>query len=440
MTDQSHSPAPLTAHGADPLGGRLIAPGDSQLAQRALLLTALTVGTSTLTGMPQTPTLLALARTLRTLGVVIYTNGDHWQVQGLGHGGLLAPTAPLALGATGDAAGLLLGVLAAHDMDFVLEADTALPQATLDALSMIGAHLVDGEASGTNPIWRGPMLALPIKTGLNGADEITKSALLLAGIQLPGISEVREAVATSNHSEALLAALGAESVVETDMDGQTTISVKGGRALQPITMAMPADPALAGYGVVAALIVPGSDVVIEGVLANPLRTGLIDALLQMGGDISFINQRQERGEHVADLRVRSSWLRGLTLDAAQAAMSPQEIAPLAIAAAYGEGETVLFGLADDGLAAALAAGLTANRVKAHATGGRLVITGERKVPGGGMVSSGGDGRIAMAFALLGLASKHKVTIDDGRAIDTIFPGYVAALSALGGHFPASKGR
>lgn len=437
MTDKSQSPAPLTAHGADPLTGRFAVPGDSVLAARALLLAALSVGPSTLMGMPEQGALLALATALERLGVVIRRDGSQWQVRGLGVGGLLAPSAPLALAELGPMAGLLLGALASHDMDCaVTGAD--VPEGVLTALGRIGALLVPGHED--TKIWRGAMLALPITADMAVTDELVLSALLLAGAQLPGLSQLRAPAALLNHTENLLAGFGADISVSEEADGSRLIRLRGERELAPKIVSIAGDPSLAGFGLVAGLIVPGSDLLVAGVLVNPLRSGLIDALLEMGGDISFTNQREVMGEHVADLRVRSSWLRGLAVDAERARLLGDDVVALAIAASFAEGDTTIEGLDGTGLGTALAAGLTANRVKARLESGRLVISGERKVPGGGAVSSQGDAWLAMGFAVLGLASKNKVAIDDITAIEGQFPGFVQAMAALGGHYPSLKGR
>lgn len=438
MTDKSQSPAPLTAHGADPLTGRFAVPGDSVLAARTLLVAALTVGPSTLMGMPETGALVALAEALESLGVVIRRDGGRWTVRGLGVGGLLAPTAPLALQGLGPIAGLLLGALARQDMDCAVTLGADVPDAALTALGRIGAVLVPG-ADGA-AIWRGAMLPLPITRDFDVTDELVLSALLLAGAQMPGLSALRAPATLLNHTENLLAGFGAEISISEEADGSRLIRLRGERELAPKIVTIAGDPALAGLGLVAGLIVPGSELVVEGVLVNPLRTGLIDALLEMGGDITFTNQREVMGEHVADLRVRSSWLRGLGVDAERAALLGSDVVALAVAASFAEGDTTIAGLDGTELGTALAAGLTANRVKARLESGRLVISGERKVPGGGAVSSQGDAALAMGFAVLGLGSKNKVAIDDVGAIDGQFPGFVQAMAALGGHFPSLKGR
>ena len=440
MTDKSPSPAPLTAHGADPLTGRFAVPGDRRLAAQALLVAALTVGRSTLIGMPESADIAGLAQALTQLGVVIRREGRHWQVQGLGTGGLLAPGAPLALDGLGPAAGLLLGALASHDMDCAVTlGQSGEPRkGVLPMLEAIGARLLDGPDG--HSTWRGAMRALPIAADAPIADGDCLSALLLAGLNLPGLTQIRAAATAANHTENLLAGFGAAIGVDEQPDGTRIISLRDGAELTPRLVTVAADPALAGFGIVAALIVPGADVVVEGVLVNPQRTGLIDALLEMGGDITFTNQREMMGEHVADLRVRSSYLRGLALDRDRSALLADEMVPLAIAAAFAEGDTTIEGLDSASPATALAAGLTANRVKARFEGERLLVSGERKVPGGGAVASQGNAHLAMGFAVLGLGSKNKVVIEDAGAIDTEFPGFVQALAALGGHFPSMKGR
>ena len=227
-------------------------------------------------------------------------------------------------------------------------------------------------------------------------------------------------------------------------DGEgVTITLAGLPELVPQTVNVPGDPSAAAFAIVAALIIKGSDLVVQNVLINPLRTGLIDTLLEMGGDIAFINQRETGGEHIADLRVRSSWLKGITISARHGRALIDDIGPLAVAAAYAQGETTINGLAglsaaqDDKLAL-LAAGLRANKVSAVLEGGSLRLGGDGKVAGGGRVESGGDARLAMSFAVLGLASRHRVTVSGAAAIADSFPDFVASMRAVGGHFPPTK--
>jgi 3-phosphoshikimate 1-carboxyvinyltransferase len=435
--------APLASHGATPLSGRFTTPGDRTISHCALIVAALAVGRSSIEGLLEIEDVLATAAALRQLGVRIEQRDGAWHVHGLGVGGLLEPLGPLELGKSG-AAPLLMGLLAPYPFAARLTSGS-LParQPLLDALARIGAAVTAPQSGGLT--LRGPRMPLPLQHVLAGPSEVIKSALLLAGAQIAGTTTVIETVATGDHTEKLLAEFGGAVSVVIDEAGGATISVSGLTELQPRRVAVPGDPSLAAYPLVAALIVPGSDLLIENVLVNPVRTGLIDTLLEMGGDIQFLNQHETGGEHIADLRVRSSRLRGIHVGAAHAAAMLDDIPALAIAAAYAQGETVIEGLAllreqESDRLAAIAAGLAANKVTVAEGDDRLTIGGIGKVEGGGTVQSRGDSRIAMSFLVLGLASHKRVTLDDTSTIETSFPGFVAAMSAAGARLEPVKGR
>ncbi|WP_193337473.1 3-phosphoshikimate 1-carboxyvinyltransferase [Devosia beringensis] len=454
MTDTKTNASLLTAHGADPLSGRFVTPGDTAISQRALLLAALSVGSSKIRGVRASQAVLATAAALGQLGVRIEMNGPDWQVHGLGVLGLLAPDGPLQAGPGASNLALLAGLLAPYDMTVLfspppaLEDGTAttlepLPPALLDGLGALGARVEPQEDGGLKLV--GACLPVPLRLDLEQPDETSKSALLLAGLQVAGESAIHERVATHDHGEKLLAAFGADINVtpdEGDSEG-VTIRLNGLPALQPLGISVPGDPSAAAFAIVAALIIKGSELVVANVLINPLRTGLIDTLLEMGGDIQFINQRETAGEHIADLRVRSSWLKGIRISERHGRALLDDIAPLAIAAAFAQGETVINGLGgrntvQDSRLKALVAGLRTNKVGATLSAESLSLVGDGKVAGGSKVDSQGDGSLAMSFAVLGLASRHKVTIKGAEAIADSFPDFVAAMSAAGGKFPPTK--
>ena len=430
---------------AKPNADLLTAPGDGAISLRALLLAALAVGSSRISGMRASPDLLASAAALRQMGVRIDMDGADWRVQGLGGLGLLAAAAPLAPGA---GLALWLGLLAPYNMttrfspDPAAEFDT-LPPALLEALSALGARVERAEDGGISLV--GASLPLPVRLSLEEADETSKTALLLAGLQVAGQSAIHERVASQDHSEKLLARLGADIAVTPDAgDGEgVTITLTGLPDLSPQAISVPGDPSAAAFAIVAALIIKGSDLVVDNVLINPLRTGLIDTLLEMGGDIQFINQRETGGEHIADLRVRSSWLKGITISARHGRALIDDIGPLAIAAAFAQGETVINGLgglsaAQNGRLQTLIAGLRANKVGVTLDGGSLRLGTDGKVAGGGRVDCAGDASLAMSFAVLGLASRHRVTVTGATALADSFPDFVASMSAAGGRFPPTK--
>ena len=432
--------APLASHGADPLSGRFATPGDIGLSHRALVLAALTVGHSSIAGLSEAAEVQATIEALRQLGVGIEQRDAVWHVHGLGVGGLLEPEGILDLGATGSGATLLLGALAPHRFTARLRGVGTAERATLEALAAIGATATEVDGLVT---LRGPALPLPLTHRLAQASEAVKSALLLAGAQIAGISTVVEPTASPDHLERLLLEFGA-AVSMTPDEGGVSVSITGLTDLRPQEVTLAGDPVLAGYPVVAALVVPGSDLIVENVLVNPGRTGLIDTLLEMGGDIQFLNQREAGGEPVSDLRIRSSRLKGIRVDAEHAATMLEDIPALAMAAACANGETVIEGLGalrvgpSDRLAA-IAAGLASSKVTVAEGDEDITIGGIGKVEGGGMVASRGDAAVAMSFLVLGLASQKRVTVDDSSGMAMRFPGFVAAMTPAGARFDTVKG-
>ncbi|MGV8856102.1 MAG: 3-phosphoshikimate 1-carboxyvinyltransferase [Devosia sp.] len=444
MTDTKPTPAPLAAHGADPLSGRFVTPGDNVISLRALLVAALTVGRSSITGLRASHDVLMLAAALRQMGVIVEQRGDVWQVQGLGVAGLLQPQEPLQRGHSLAALPLLLGLLAPYGFVTRFSPGPRLSRAAMAALSdglgAMGARLDPDPEGGLS--LHGACLPLPARRTLSTPAEPIKTALLLAGLQIAGDSVIHEVVATRDHTEKLLAAFGADITVTPDAGGGDGVDIRlvGLPELSPQHISVPGDPSAAGFAIVAALIIKGSDLLIENVLINPLRTGLIDTLLGMGGDIQFLNQREIAGEHAADLRVRSSWLKGTIVDRHQAGAMLEDIVALSIAAAFAQGETIINGLGEMGERLdMLTAGLIANKVGVAKSADSLTIAGDSKVAGGGRIDSQGDAAIAMGFAVLGLASRQTVTIADASAIADSFPGFVAAMTAAGGRFPLIRG-
>ena len=433
--------APLASHGATALTGRFVAPGDKAVSHRALILGALAVGNTSIEGLLEAEDVMATAAALRQLGVRIEQRDGAWHVHGLGVGGLLAPDGPLDLGNSGTGARLLMGLVAPYPFSSRFTGGSTLTRrpmgALLDALKPIGVRVTEAHDGGLPLTLRGPLMPLPVRHVMAAPSEQIKSALLLAGAQISGTTVIVEPVATGDNTEKMLADFGAAVTVTPDEAGGVSIAITGLTTLQPRHVVVPGDPSSAAYAVVAALVVPGSDLLIENVLIN--------TLLEMGGDISFLNQHEAGGEHVADLRVRSSRLKGMHVGAAHAAGMLDDIPALAIAAAYAQGETVIEGLAElreqecDRLAAT-AAGLAANKVTVAEGEASLTIGGIGKVEGGGMVASRGDHRIAMSFLLLGLGSQKPVTVDDTSPIAASFHGFVAAMTEAGARFELVKGR
>ncbi|MCF4166097.1 3-phosphoshikimate 1-carboxyvinyltransferase [Zavarzinia compransoris] len=433
----------LSAKTSPALTGNVTVPGDKSISHRALILGGVAVGRTEVTGLLEGEDVLHTAECMRRLGATVERLGPgHWQVDGVGVGGLIEPADILDMGNSGTGARLLMGLVAGHPVTAIFTGDASLnrrPMARVtDPLSRMGARFV-GRAGGRLPLAVvGARAPMPIEYRLPVASAQVKSAILLAGLCAPGETTVIEPEPTRDHSERLLGHFGAEVRVVDGADGERRVTLRGQPELTAAPVVVPGDPSSAAFPVVAALIVPGSDVTVENVGLNPLRAGLFDTLIEMGADIAYLNRRVEGGEPVADLRVRHSALKGVTVPASRAPAMIDEYPVLAVAAAFAEGTTRMNGLAElrvkesDRLAA-VAAGLAANGI-AHEAGPDYLHVKGGAVAGGGTVATHLDHRIAMSFLVMGLAAGAPVTVDDVRMIDTSFPGFAAMMTGLGAVF------
>lgn len=437
MNDLSTRPNRLQVHASAPLHGRFATPGDLATAQYALLLAALTIGRSTIARLPDCPQVTALVGALRQLGAVITLADGVASVNGLGPAGLLEADGPIALGELGAAGPMLLGMLAPLAMRTRLLGPVTLSAAERGALRHLAAQLEDGPDGAQTLI--GPALSLPIKHAVAG--DADKAMLLLAGLSSPGHALVLEPKPGTDRLERLLVQFGADVETTQDAAGGAVVRLVGLPELQPLDLPVAGDPSAASAVIVAALVVPGSDVVIENVLNHPGRTGLIDLLIAMGGHIEFINHREAGGEHIADLRVRTSRLRGIRVEAEQSGTMLEDIPALAVAAAYAQGGTLIEGLAafrrqqPDRLTA-IAQALVANGVAAADRGARLRIEGTGSVRGGGAVATGDDGGLALSLLALGLGSAEPVWLDGPPS--SLAP-MVGALNAMGARIETQQG-
>jgi 3-phosphoshikimate 1-carboxyvinyltransferase len=429
----------LAAAPSAALSGTTRCPGDKSISHRALILGALAAGQTTITGLLESADIMATANALRQMGAGIDRQPDgSWQVRGLGAGGLRSPVAPVDFGNSGTGARLLMGVMASHLLRAELGGDDSLSRRpmgrVLKPLARMGA-LVEPERETLPFTFIGTDRPLAMEYTLPVASAQVKSAILLAAVNTPGCTTVIEPVATRDHTERMLALFGADIHIETDADGVRHISVCGEAELVPQTLTVPGDPSSAAFALVAALLVPGSEITIENVMLNPARDGLFTTLHEMGADIRYRNRRRQSGEEVADLQVRASALRGVDVPPARAPAMIDEYPALAVAAAFAKGKTRMLGLAElrvkesDRLAA-IATGLEACGVTVRAGEDSLSVTGG-PVPGGALVRTHGDHRIAMAFLMLGLAAQTPVSIDKAAMIDTSFPGFASMMNALG---------
>lgn len=440
-TDQT--PLPLAARRAGALTGRVRVPGDKSISHRAFLFGGLAAGTTRVRGLLEGEDVLATGRAMAAMGARIRKDGDVWVVDGVGNGALLEPTGVLDFGNAGTGARLTMGLVGSYDFGATFVGDASLSRRpmgrVLDPLRLMGVQVVARSGDRLPLSIHGPRVAAPIRYRVPMASAQVKSALLLAGLNAPGVTTVIEPVATRDHTEKMLSGFGASLEVTSDAEGSRHIALEGqGRLTAVEDLTVPGDPSSAAFPLVAALIVPGSDVVIENVLMNPTRTGLIETLLEMGASIEIADRRNEGGEDVADLHVRHSELKGVAVPPERAPSMIDEYPVLAIAAAFAEGTTLMQGLdelrvKESDRLAAVAKGLAANGISHEEGADSLSVTGtpEGKGLGGGRVDTHLDHRIAMSFLVLGMASEKPVGIDDARMIATSFPEFRAMMADLG---------
>jgi 3-phosphoshikimate 1-carboxyvinyltransferase len=440
MTDLARSA--LTARRAGSLNGRLRVPGDKSISHRALIFGALAVGETRISGLLEGEDVINTGKAMRALGAKVERTGEGaWSLHGVGVGGFRAPAEVLDFGNSGTGCRLVLGAVAGCPISATLDGDASLRrrpmQRILDPLTLMGAKALAAAAGGRLPITlAGARDPLPILYRTPVPSAQIKSAVLLAGLAAPGTTTVIETEASRDHTERLLAHFGADVMVVPEGPHGRKITLTGQPELHPAEIVVPADPSSAAFPMVAALIARGSDLVVTEVMTNPLRTGLIHTLGEMGARIDILETRGDAGEAMADFRVRAGELHGVDVPAARAPSMIDEYPILAVAAAFARGTTVMRGLKElrvkesDRLAA-VADGLAANGVAVEIDGDDLMVHGTGTVKGGGTVATLMDHRIAMAFLMMGLASTLPVTIDDGTFIATSFPGFVPMMRRLG---------
>jgi 3-phosphoshikimate 1-carboxyvinyltransferase len=434
--------APMTARRGGALKGGVRVPGDKSISIRALILGALTVGETRIEGLLEGEDVLSTAAALRTLGADLQRcGGGTWRVHGVGVGGFAQPAAALDFGNSGTGSRLVFGAVAGCPVTAVFDGDASLRKRPmrriLDPLELMGARVLEQAEGGRLPLkLKGATDPIPIEYESPVPSAQLKSAVLLAGLTAPGETTVLEVEATRDHTERLLTHFGAKIVSKPYGEHGRRITLSGQPELAPAPIVVPADPSSSAFPLVAALLVPGSEVMLDGVMMNPLRTGLLVTLADMGAAIERVDTRTEGGEEVADLLVRGSSLRGVEVPAARAPSMIDEYPVLAVAAAFAEGTTIMRGLKElrvkesDRLAAT-AALLRVNGVTAEIDGDDLIVQGRGRAPGGGLVTTHMDHRIAMSALVMGLASDKAIKIDDGAFIATSFPGFVALMRSLG---------
>jgi 3-phosphoshikimate 1-carboxyvinyltransferase len=440
----SHAPAaPCSAARSGPLKGRVRVPGDKSISHRAMIFGLLAVGETRVEGLLEGEDVLRTAEAARQLGAEVSQLGPgRWVVHGVGVGGLREPSATLDFGNAGTGSRLMMGVTGSHPVTATFDGDASLRKRPmgriLAPLEKMGAVVVaEGEGRRVPLTIRGPRDALAITYETPVASAQIKSAVLLAGLNAAGHTTVIEKEATRDHTEKMLRHFGAEVIVEPHGALGRKVTLTGQPELAPAPIVVPCDPSSAAFPMVAALVTPGSDIILDAVMMNPLRTGLITTLIEMGARIETLETGMAGGEEVATLRVRHSPLAGVDVPAARAPSMIDEYPVLAVAAAFAIGQTRMRGLhelrvKESDRLAAVAAGLAAAGVVHAIEGDDLVVEGGAgEVKGGGLVATHLDHRIAMSFLVMGLASRKAMSVDDGETIATSFPGFGALMASLG---------
>ncbi|MEZ5913418.1 MAG: 3-phosphoshikimate 1-carboxyvinyltransferase [Paracoccaceae bacterium] len=436
------APIPMTARKSGPLCGTAAVPGDKSISHRSLILGAMAVGETRVTGLLEGQDVLDTAKAMRAFGAEVTQHGPgNWSVHGVGVGGFAEPANVIDCGNSGTGVRLIMGAMATTPITATFTGDASLNKRPMgrvtDPLALFGARAY-GRQGGRLPMTVvGAADPIPVRYTVPMPSAQVKSAVLLAGLNAPGQTVVIEKEPTRDHSERMLRGFGAELTVEATDEGHV-ITLTGQPELRPQTVAVPRDPSSAAFPVCAALIVEGSDILVPGVSQNPTRNGLYTTLVEMGADIEFQNPREEGGEPVADLRVKASNLKGIEVPPERAASMIDEYPILSVVAAFSEGRTVMRGVKElrvkeSDRIDAMARGLEACGVTVEEDEDTLIVhgMGPGGVPGGATCATHIDHRIAMAFLILGLAAKKPVGIDDGSPIATSFPVFERLMSELG---------
>jgi len=441
LTHSDH-PSPLEARCSGPLTGKARVPGDKSISHRALILGALSVGKTRISGLLEGEDVLNTAKSMRALGAEVDRTGDFaWVVQGVGVSGFAEPQNPLDFGNSGTGCRLVMGAVAGCPITAVFDGDASLHsrpmRRVLDPLELMGAKTRSSGEGGRLPLTlAGARDPVPITYRTPVASAQIKSAVLLAGLSAPGVTTVIEQEASRDHTELMLKHFGAEIVSSKEGAHGRKIALTGQPELHGADVVVPADPSSAAFPIVAALIVEGSDIILPDVMTNPLRTGLFATLREMGALLEETEVRGDAGEPMAQIRARASKLRGVEVPPERAPSMIDEYLVLAVAAAFAEGTTIMRGLhelrvKESDRLAATAAMLRVNGVSVEISGDDLVVEGRGHVPGGGLVSTHMDHRIAMSALVMGLASDKPVKVDDTAFIATSFPDFIPMMRALG---------
>ncbi len=450
MSGHGH-PIPMTSVACGPLTGAADVPGDKSISHRALILGAMCVGETTIVGLLEGQDVLDTAQAMRDFGAEVTDNGGgSWSVRGVGVGGFMEPEGVIDCGNSGTGVRLIMGAMATQPITATFSGDASLngrPMARVtDPLALFGCQTV-GRSGGRLPMTLvGAVDPVPVRYVVPVPSAQVKSAVLLAGLNAPGQTVVIEKEATRDHTERMLEGFGAEIAVRETDEGRE-ITLTGRPELRAQHIEVPRDPSSAAFPVCAALIVPGSDVLVPGIGLNPTRAGLFTTLREMGADLTYENERVEGGEPVADLRARfSPDLVGVEVPSARAASMIDEYPVLSIVAAFAKGRTVMRGVKElrvkeSDRINAMATGLRANGITVEDGPDWWIVTGagHGNVAGGAVCQSHLDHRIAMSFLILGMAANAPVSVDDGGPIATSFPIFEPLMAALGARVSRSAG-
>jgi len=435
-------PIKMTAHKSGPLRGTAEVPGDKSISHRALIFGALCVGETKITGLLEGEDVLDTAKAMRAFGAEVTRHGPGaWSVHGVGVGGFAEPEQVIDCGNSGTGVRLIMGCMATSPITATFTGDASLRKRPMgritDPIALFGAQSYGREGGRLPMTVVGAHDPVPVRYTPPMASAQVKSAVLLAGLNAPGQTVVIEKIPTRDHTERMLRGFGADVSVEQTDEGQV-ITLQGQPELVAQKVAVPRDPSSAAFPVCAALIVPGSDILVPGVSQNPTRNGLFTTLRDMGADIEFLNEREEGGEPVADLRVRYSELHGIDVPASRASAQIDEYPVLSVVAACATGVTRMPGVhelrvKESDRIDAMARGLEACGVRIEEDEDTLIVhgMGPGGVPGGAICASHLDHRIAMSFLVLGMAAQNPVSVDDGSPIATSFPIFEDLLARLG---------
>jgi 3-phosphoshikimate 1-carboxyvinyltransferase len=433
---------PLNSRLSGPLKGASAVPGDKSISHRALILSAMAAGKSTIRGLLEGEDVLNTGKALALIGVQSGKNPDgSWWVNGVGTGGLNTPTNVLDLGNSGTSTRLLMGLVGSHPFTSTFTGDASLRKRpmmrVMDPLQQMGVNF-EAQEGGKLPISvKGTSSCVPITYRLPVASAQVKSAILLCALNVPGITTVIEHEPTRDHTETMLKHFGAKIERRKNESGETVIQLQGYPELKPGTVDVPGDPSSAAFAVGAALIVPGSELLIKGVCLNLSRAGFYETLKEMGASLVYENEKIQAGEKTADIRVKYSALKGVRVPPGRAPSMIDEYPILAVVASFADGKTVMEGLSElrvkesDRLAM-IAQNLKACGVKLEVEGDTLTVHGNGKPPqGGASITTSMDHRIAMSFLIMGMGSLEPITIDDSAMIATSFPGFVELMNGFG---------